>query len=118
MVSQGATSTLAAAPLKDGVHVTVSASYKEHDDAKDGPLQPGQYGMVVQGGGTSRVQVRAQGSGAEGGGEVARAAGWRGGAEEGRRGGSGTCEVPRGTQSRGRERSSSGGGLTSPNVGS
>ena len=68
-VSQSAASTLAAAPLKDGVHVTLSASYKEHDDAKDGPLQPGQYGTVVQGGGTSRVQVIivGRGLGAEGG---------------------------------------------------
>ena len=68
-VSQSAASTLAAAPLKDGMHVTLSASYKEHDDAKDGPLQPGQYGTVVQGGGTSRVQVITvgRGLGAEGG---------------------------------------------------
>lgn len=50
----------APAAIKDGDYVTLSATYKEVDDAQEGPLQPGQYGIVVGGGGSPRVNVSAR----------------------------------------------------------
>lgn len=50
----------APAAIKDGDYVTLSATYKEVDDAQEGPLQPGQYGVVVGGGGSPRVNVSAR----------------------------------------------------------
>ena len=50
----------APAAIKDGDYVTLSATYKEVDDAQEGPLQPGQYGIVVGGGGSLRVNVSAR----------------------------------------------------------
>ncbi len=43
--------------IKDGDFVALSPAYKDVDDAKDGPLQPGLYGVVVKGGGSQRVRV-------------------------------------------------------------